>query len=259
MASGIYTSMTGAMAQERALESVSHNLANALTPGFKRQQDTFEAIRTEVEGRISDPEQAPGVPEPKRELLEDRIGASHNARHTLWAQGALKKTDNTLDVALAGGGLFEVQSPDGQPRYTRNGALTLRPDGTLVSHQGLPIIDASGGTIQIPDDAKDISITLEGKITSQGDEIGQLKVVKFDAPQDLIREGGSLYSAPQGANPQADTGTQVIQGRLEQSTVNAISSMTQMIRTQRVFDFNTKAIQTYQQMDSQAATDIARP
>lgn len=258
MANGIYTAMQGAMAQERAMETVSNNLANALTPGFKKQADTFEAIRTEIKGRISNPEQAPGVGEPPRSLPEDRVGVRHDQRHTLWGQGAFKQTSNPLDVALMGDGLFAVRGLDGQPRYTRNGAFTMRPDGLVVTHEGFPVLGAGGGNIQIPDDAGEIAITAEGKIMSQGDEIGQLRVVKFDDPSVLSREGSSLYAAPQGTNPAPANDTQVLQGRLEQANVNAITAMTRMIRTQRVFEFNNQAIRTYKQMDSMAAKDIAR-
>jgi flagellar basal-body rod protein FlgF len=258
MASGIYTAMLGARAQEHTLESVNNNLANVNTPGFKRQASMYREIHADVE-RQSSSAQAEGVHRPIRYLPDDRIAGVMEERFTHFDQGALRQTGNSLDLALEGDGFFVVQGQNG-PAYTRNGTFTLAPDGTLISAaNGGAVLDTDGQPIRIASPGASVSITREGIVQAGAAKMGQLAVVKFDDPRLLERQGDSEWKP---ADPQLQATPVddpiVHQGWLEGSNVNAVSTMTLMVKTSRLFELNNKMIQSYKQMDSQSAQELGR-
>ena len=258
MASGIYTAMLGARAQEHALESVNNNHANVNTPGFKRQESMYRAVHTDV-NRQSSSAQAEGLHRPIRYLPDDRIAGVMEERFTHFDQGPLRQTGNALDLALEGEGFFVVQTENG-PAYTRNGTFTLATDGTIVSAaNGNPVLDTAGQPVRIADAAAQVSITREGIVQVGEATVGQLAVVRFDDMKLLERRGDSEW---QPANPELQAtpveSAMVHQGWLESSNVNAVSTMTMMVKTSRLFELNSKMIQSYKQMDQQAAQEVGR-
>lgn len=265
MASGIYTAMQGALAKSYALETVANNLANARTPAFKRQSMVYRAIEAGVQD-MGSPRQAMGVGMPRRELPRDRHGVIVEERYTHWAQGHFEDTGEPFDFAIEGEGFFVVQSPDG-PRYTRNGALTRASDGTVVTQGGLPVLDRERNPIKIAEDAGPIIVTPEGTIFGGefGDEeLGTLGVVRIADLAGLERGPAGLYAQPtlDPANPPPAPvpidNPSIRQGHLEMGNVNAIRTMTELIKTHRLFELNSKAIQSYRQMDQQASREIGR-
>jgi flagellar basal-body rod protein FlgG len=257
MATGIYVGMSGARVQEHSLETIANNLANARTPGFKRQDAIYRAIRASV-APLGDPRQAKDVHRPVRFLPEDRIPAVLDERYTRWEQGPLRRTDDPLDLALEGEGLFTIAGPDGQPLYTRDGAFSQARDGTLVTQTGEAVLDPSGQPIRIPSSAAKVTVTSDGRVEADGAEVGRLAVVRFTDPRALDRAGDSNWRQvnPQ-AGPQPAT-AQVHQGWLEGANVNPVQAMTQLIKTQRVFGLNLKAIEAYQNMDREAIHEVGR-
>jgi flagellar basal-body rod protein FlgF len=217
--------------------------------------------------------------------------------HTNFRQGNLRVTQSPLDVALNGPGFLEVSTPSGV-RYTRQGSLKMAMDGRLVTNEGYPVLAASPGgltnalsamTVQPsgqgrpdstqggvaagqPDPSADVAryINLKDKghpltINDQGDVyageelVAKLSVVEFKSPQLLRKQGSQLFENkdPVGNLPQAGQ-TQVKQGMLETSNVNPIEEMTNLIKANRLFEADLKALKTYGDLLGREANDIGK-
>jgi flagellar basal-body rod protein FlgF len=215
----------------RELEVVANNLANINTTGYKADNSLFEQFFM--------PEASAGeFPPGSRGLayVEDRA-----AWHNLSA-GPLLNTGNPLDVAIDGNAFLVVQSAGGQ-RYTRNGALQIRADGTLVTSAGDPVL-GTGGPIQFQTTDHDIHIGEDGTITvregagATTDALrGQLQLAQFANASALQKEGANLFSAPGGAVQQGTAqNVRIVQGAVEQSNVTAVTEMARMIQVSRAYE-----------------------
>lgn len=256
MANGIYISMMGARVQETRLDTLSHDLANAQTPGFKRQAAIYRQVHNDV-SKMGDPNQAMGLGHPVRFLPEDRLPVHLEQRFTQFEQGALRHTGNDLDLAIDGEGFFTVQGPDG-PLYTRNGTFTFSREGVLVTHAGLPVLGADGAPIATPDTQGRLRVARNGELFIGDAPAGRLAIVRFDDLQALQRAGDSDWQAPAGLAAQPMAAPNVHQGHLEMANVDPIRTMVELIKTNRIFEMNTRAIQAYKAMDDQASRDVGR-
>lgn len=235
MANGIYSAVAGSVAQMRNLDVLAHNLAHVDTPGFKGESLRFEEA-------LDAAQQGTGFVDTPGTRLR-------------LTQGALRKTDNTLDVAIAGDGFFVVDTPQGE-RLTRAGRFLIGSDGNLRTANGHMVLGA-GGPIAIPvagDASAALPITIDrGGHISRGDQkLGQLRRVSA-GPEQLQSAGGSLFAAAGGVEqlPEATSG-EVLQGHIEEANVNPIVSMTQLIGVQRTFEALQQAVKTYREIDGQS-------
>jgi len=294
VASGLWTSVSGASAKQAVLDSVANNLANQDTLGFKKDAPTFKEYLSSVE-------RVPAALEPPRGPIQDKEfypldgrDSSHvvvDATYTNFRQGGLKVTRNALDVALEGPGFLEVSTPNGI-RYTRQGSLKLAMDGQLVNTQGYPVLAAQPGglaaalpaaTVQpsqggletqgrvtaepgpevqarfinLADQRGRMSVNEKGEIYAGDQLIAQLSVVEFQDPQQLKKHGGTLFENERGLAIAKDAQTTAVrQGMLEGSNVNPVEEMTNMIRASRMFEQDMKALKTYGEMMGREANDI---
>ena len=249
MASGIYIAMGGARNQERRLDTLSNDLANAQTPGFKSQEAIYKQIHNDVTS-LGNPNQAMGLNHPVRFLPEDRLPVMLDQRYTKFTQGSMKFTGNDLDLALNGEGFFTVQGPNG-PVYTRNGTFMTSKDGTIVDQQGFVLLDDRGAPIVIPNASGKITFGRDGSVSAGQNIITKLGIVSFDNEQELLRVGNSAFQNPVGADdPQPVDNPDVRQQYLETANVNPVHTMAMLIKTNRVFDLNTRAMQAYKEMKS---------
>jgi flagellar basal-body rod protein FlgF len=217
------------VALERQMAVIANNVANMNTTGFKADKPLFEeflmpeARANEFKGR-------------------DRLISFVQDRATYhdFAQGPVQQTGNPLDVALDGDAFLVVQTPAGE-RYTRNGSLKLNPQGQLVTSDGYAVVGESGPiTFQSQDQAitiaRDGSITVREGENSQADSArGKLRIVNFDAPARLQKQGASLFSAPDGVAPQPAPLAGLRQGMIEKSNVNAVVEMGRMVEVMRTY------------------------
>ena len=244
MAEGIYTALSGAVAQERALEIVANNLANVSTTGFKGDVIQFKDVLAE---------KAPQHTNVHVEVAEVRQDFS---------QGVIKQTQNTLDVALLGSGFFVVDGPQGE-MLTRQGSMSRRGDGYLQNVDGM-LMQGQNGPIRLDPGAL-VRIDHYGGVfvTPQNGTIGgpqaetmqdRLRVVDVDEPQKLRRAGHGLWSAADTTTVYTDT--PVEPGALEQSNVNAIKMMTQLITVQRAYESYDKTIQQIHNTEQKAASQL---
>lgn len=207
-------------------EAVAHNLANVSTPGFKGER---------IFARLLD-----GAPE---------ATAAHD-----FAQGSTSTTGRPLDLAISGEGFLVVQTEQGE-RLTRGGALSLSPEGTLVTASGDAVL-GDGGPIQITGDL--VQIASDGRITVDGQSAGSLRIERPSAGATLSREGDGLWRA-EGGTEAVEPGTmQVLQGALEDSNVAATSAMVEMIEIQRAYAAIQRSVQVNDEASRTMSTQIGR-
>jgi len=246
-------SKTGMEAQQTQLDTISHNLANASTNGFKRAHAVFEDLMyqnlRQAGSSTSEQSQLPTG-------LQVGLGVRTVATSRSFTQGSLQQSGNNLDVAIQGNGFFQITMPDGTINYSRDGAFQVNSQGQIVTSNGLPV--ANG--ITVPANATNVSISADGNVTANipgnvaPQPIGTIALASFINPAGLEPRGQNLF-AETAASGQPNTGTpganglgQLMQGFLETSNVNVVQELVTMIQTQRAYEMNSKAIQTSDQM-----------
>jgi len=178
-----------------------------------------------------------------------------------WRPGPLRQTGNPLDIAIEGDGLLTVQSSEGT-RYVRGGTMTTDAEGTLMTSSGNPLLDTQGQTISIPEDAN-VSISEDGRILAsrpdeegEQQEVAQLGMVWFDSPALLSREGSGLFSAAAGAEPNR-VDASIRSGFIEQSNVNVVRGMIDMVTLTRSYEATIRAMETFRSIDRRTTKDLA--
>lgn len=236
----IYTAMTGAKHALEQQATVSNNLANATTTGFRAQIDQFRAVP--VQGAIL----------PTRAFVVDSTTGSD------FRAGAIQQTGRELDVAVQGEGWITVQAADGSEAYTRNGSLKLDENGVLQTSDGLNVM-GDGGPLSIPP-GRNVAIGKDGTISLVPDgsaatgltSVGRLKLVN-PPTADLARGDDGLFRLKSGQPADTDPNVKVIGGALESSNVNVVDAMVDMISLARAFDMNMKLLQNAESNDTKAA------
>lgn len=253
MHAALYVSKTGLSAQDTQLTTISNNLANASTIGFKRDRAIFEDLLYQVH------RQPGGQTNRDSELpsgLQLGTGTRVVATQKEFTEGSLQVTDQALDVAIDGRGFFQIQLPDGEIGYTRNGQFQLNADGEIVNSAGLLLEP----TITVPQNTNKITIGTDGVVNAfiDGDPnpqaIGDIQTVDFVNPSGLEAVGGNLFrESVASGNPLTGTPGEnglgdIQQGVLENSNVDIVEEMVNMITTQRVYELNSKVVSTSDQM-----------
>ncbi|MEF8787568.1 MAG: flagellar hook basal-body protein [Planctomycetota bacterium] len=211
----------------RDLDTVASNMANSHTPGFKKRVCSFTASAPEG-GRALEQGEARPLLEPGTEVSVDH------------SSGELRRTGRNLDVAIKGEGYFVVQTADGR-RYTRRGRFYRSSGGRLVDFEGRPVL-ASGGTLEIPQDAGRIRITSSGRVMADGRELGRLTVVNVEESSRLEPESGGLFRYTGNDRPTRATGATILQGAVEESNVEPVKQMVKLLRTSRQYQQQTRML-----------------
>ena len=237
MSSGIYIAAAGAVAQSVALDATANNIANASTAGYQGERVSFK----EALGSAKSADAA--------------MVTTSTAHAVDGTNGALMQTDNPLDVALEGDGVFSVKTPQGM-RYTRAGNFQLNADKQLVTQDGFQVMGQGNQPITLPPDASTITIGAEGDVNADGISVGKLALARF-APSQLKREGGSLFSA--SGTPQAGEKPKVRSGVLESSNVNIVRGVVDLVKVSRTYESLMKMIQGYHDLETRAARELGGP
>ena len=264
-AKGIYSALSGAIAQNQKMDTIANNLANVSTTGFKKDQQTFyEYVTANEKG----PEvlNVPRITASVESFYDmnggDRAYVDSSGTFADQSQGALKNTGGAMDIAIEGKGFLEVATAGGV-RYTRNGALKMDGQGRLVTNEGLPVLREGNGdpnqrTINLS--GKNITISYSGEIFDGDQNVGKLSVVEFADKSALKKQGSSLFSLKENYN-QAPIPAQeykLHQGFIELSNVNVVSEMTEMIQSARAFEATQNAIKAFDQMDEKLVNVVPR-
>lgn len=262
MIKGLYTAASGMMAQQVATDNMADNLANISTAGFKKRNAIFGAFPEMLLQKVQDGKQT--------EIGSLATGVQLQGTAINYAQGSLRQTGNPLDVAIQGQGFLQVQLDNGDTAYTRNGNLSIGPNGTLITSEGLEVQGQGGGAISIPADAGAITITQTGAVQVQTtgvaapQEVGQLSVVQFENPDDLEKLGTSLYTLSPNSQQQPieatlGQGTTLEQGFLEGSNTNVVSELIQSITGTRLYETLQKNIQIHNQTLGKLVSEVGSP
>jgi flagellar basal-body rod protein FlgF len=174
---------------------------------------------------------------------------------TDYRPGDLEQTGNVLDFAIQGDGFFAVQDPAGT-RYTRAGAFRLDDTGQLVTQDGLPVLDAGGSAIQLPQDAREVIVTGDGKIAADGNVVGEIGIMQFADPESLVREGNGLYSS--SAQPAQATDATLVQGMIEGANVQPVLEITHMMDILRSFQAAQQMVDSQHELALSAINKIAK-
>lgn len=232
---GIFVALSGAVTQEKRMEVLTDNLANVNTAGFKKQKPLFED----------------SMPNPYGPRAFSRVKGSVLDM----TQGTMEKTDRKLDAAIKGDGFFVVNTPSGS-RYTRDGSFTVGTDGTLLTREGYAV-QGEKGAIRLT--SPEVSIDSTGGVHDKGMDVDRIKLVSFNKPEELKREGNFFIPSDARVKEAAvSPDTQVQQGYVEVSNVNAVTAMTTMIEAMRSYETHTKMIQTLDDMTKKAIEEVGR-
>jgi flagellar basal-body rod protein FlgG len=245
---------SGMAAQQMRVDVVSNNLANMSTTGYNARRADFADLHYQQLARPGTISSQNGTILPTG--IQLGMGVRPSAVSVVLAQGSLSETGGDLDVAIEGKGYLEITLPSGGAAYTRDGALKRTGDGLLVTSDGFQV--APG--ITIPSDARSISINADGEVyayfNDQVDpqQLGQLNLVGFTNEKGLEAMGSNLFVESQASGP-AIVGTPGLdglgllrQGYLEESSVDSVREITELIKAQRGYELNAKVITAADQM-----------
>lgn len=242
MIRAFYSGVSGAVAQTRALDVVANNIANVNTTGYKSQQAQFsELVYTNMMTAQTDAPQN----------LKQGSGSYVMGVGLDLSQGSLQSTGRELDVALTGDGFFSVKNANGEINYTRQGNFQLSPqkDGNfaLVTSTGESVLDSKMKPIIIDKDTEEINFATPKDGTADSIELG---IVNFANPYALEKLGNSKYAATDNTGPAVVyENASILQGNLENSSVDLSEEMTDIILAQRGFQLNAKVIQTADEIE----------
>jgi flagellar basal-body rod protein FlgF len=233
------------MALAQAMDVVANNIANASTTGFKREGIAFDTLLYQNGTTVKTP----------TSFVYDR------ATYRDVSNGPIENTGNPLDLAIQGQGYFKVQMPDGTFGYTRAGSLQLNTDGILVTQAGLHIV-GDGGDITIPNTASQLNVASDGFVSARVDngaalaQIGKINLVAFPDDQKMQAIGNGVYTTTQLEQPVP--GSSIKEGAIEQSNVQPVTEITDMIRIMRSYEQASTMISNENQRQSDAVTRLAK-
>ena len=226
----IYIAMTGAVQQFHQQSITANNLANAATVGYKAETTAFRTAHVTGSGVAA-----------RAYAMASTDGADLSA-------GAIRQTGRDLDVAIEGDGYFAVQALDGSEAYTRAGSFRISAEGELQTRSGLTVL-GEGGPLTLPPDAQ-VEIGADGTVSAidrgptarNVQVVGRLKLVALDRAT-MVRGGDGLFRS-RGGEPAGDANVKVVAGALEESNVNSVGAMVEMINLARQYDLHMKVLQS---------------
>ena len=253
MHAALYISKTGLAAQDVKLSTIANNLSNASTVGFKRDHVNFEDLLYQIQrqpgGQSSQDTQLPSG-------LQIGTGVRVVSTQKQFAGGSLQVTEQGLDMAISTRGFFQILLPSGETAYTRNGEFHLNNNGQIVNASGYLLQP----NITIPENASNITVSTDGVMSANifgvadPQQWGDIQIADFVNPAGLQALGGNLFMNT-AASGDAQVGTpglnglgEIIQGSLENSNVDIVEEMVNMITTQRAYEMSSKVVSTADQM-----------
>lgn len=251
MMRSLLTAATGMEAQQLNIETIANNLANVNTTAFKGSKAAFHDLLYQT---LRAPGQSATTGTVVPSGIEIGAGTRLSAVDKTFKEGSIRVTENAYDMMVEGNGFFRIQKDDGSIAYSRDGRFKVDNTGRLVNADGFPVVPE----IVIPQGAQKFLVGMDGVVSAQVDgetqELGQLQIANFINPQGLTSLGRNLYGATRASgDPVVGTPNQnglgrIAQYQLENSNVNMVEEMVNMITGQRAYEINSKVIQTGDQM-----------
>lgn len=253
MNSALWVSKTGLAAQDMRMTTISNNLANVSTAGFKKDRVVFEDLFYQVQRQ-------PGAQADELNQVPSGIqvgtGVRVNGTQKIFTEGSFETSNNPLDIAIAGQGFFQIESPDGEILYSRNGQFQLNAESLIVNSNGLPLLQ----NIAVPENATSVTVGRDGTVTAvvagqvEPVELGQILTANFVNPAGLEALGGNLFRAtaasgePVEGAPGEDALGALQQNTIEGSNVSVVDEMVSMIAVQRAYEMNAKVVSAADEM-----------
>lgn len=235
-------------ANARWQEVISDNMASASIPGFKKQELSFEAVRA-------------GMLTPNRAAASSQpVSLPATRTHLNFSAGEVRRTDGNTDLAIEGKGFFEVQLPNGNSAYTRDGEFKINAQGQLVTKQGY-LVMGQGGPIQVDRSvSSSISVAADGTISQGTETRGKLNIVAFNDPNLLTPTGGGFFVARSpGLQSNEDTASLIRQGFLEGANTSAVCEMANLITVMRAYEANQRVVQMQDERMGRAISELGSP
>jgi flagellar basal-body rod protein FlgG len=251
----LQTAATGMAAQELSVQVISNNIANLQTTGYKKQTAAFQDLIYDHIRRVGAQSSDQGTILPVGIDIGGGVKTVGTPRSM--TQGTLSQTGNDLDLAITGEGFFKILMPDGTFQYTRDGTMQQDATGRIVNAQGNPLQP----TITIPNNASGLTVNAQGQVsvtlpgsTATSTIIGTIGLTRFINKAGLQPVGNNLFTdtpssgPPQDGLPSAEGYGTITQGSLEQSNVDVVSEMSNLIAAQRAYEMNAKVVSAADQM-----------
>ena len=259
MVRALYTAWTGLRNEEKRMDVVTNNMANADTTGFKKIDVTSQSFDRQLAVKIDDETIGLNL---KQGIGGVNLGVKIGETFYDMSQGNFRQTEDQYNFALSGNGFFTISTTDKSgtehTRYTRDGDFTVTKDGFLVTKDGDYVLAEGGNRIQIPDaNLVKISVNQLGEIYSENNYVATLQLVDFESYEALSSYGENMYEAVDEA-VLTDADATVQQGYLEMSNVNMVTEMVDMIAITRAYETNQKMIQTIDKALDKAVNEIGR-
>lgn len=256
MVKGLYTAYTGMINEQKRVDVVANNLANASTTGFKAEGSTSESFKEVLAYKIKDTSEAGTA----RRLGVMSPGVKIGETYTDWGEGSFHTTDNPYDMCIAGNGFFTIEftnkNGDTTTMYTRDGNFKVNLDNEIVNANGDYVLDVNGEHIQV-DPLTDLMVDADGSIYQNGQAIAQLKITDFEDYNYLSKYGETYYEVIDGATEIEPLAT-VHNGMLESSNVQVAKEMVNLISYQRAYETNQKMIQAHDETLQKAVNDVGK-
>lgn len=256
MVKGLYTAYTGMVNEQHRMDTLTNNLANAATTGYKKEGATSQSFDDVLGFKIKDTSEY-NLPK-KMGVLN--MGVKIGESYVDYSQGPFRQTDNTFDLALSGDGFFAIEytnkAGETSIKYSRDGSFTLTQDGFLVTKDGDFVLDNNNNHIHI-DPLADVSIDRNGQIFANEVAGQTIQVTNFQNLQYLKKFGENLYDPVEGAVQIPGT-AQIYSGYLEQANVSVVSEMVQMISVSRAYETNQKIVQAMDESLDVAVNNLGK-
>ncbi len=258
MLKGLYTAYTGMINEQHRMDTMTNNLANADTNGYKKEGATSQSFDRVLAYKIKDTSEAGNLP---KRLGTMSMGVKIGENYVDYSQGSFKETGNTFDVALSDRGFFAIEftnkAGESSTKYTRDGNFTLDRQGYLRTQEGDYVLAERGRRIRL-NTTMDASIDRFGNIYQDGGLVATIDVVDFEDYNYLERYGENYFQQIEGARETDPEGTQVYSGYLEMANISVVTEMVNMITIQRQYESNQKVITTYDETLDTAVNQLGK-
>lgn len=239
----LYIGLAAQSAIKRQMDILAHNVANVNTTAYNKENIQFKEYLMDVGGN------SPSSGGKISTVLD--IGTVRDLE-----EGAFTNTGNPLDFAISGRAYLSVKNAAGDQFYTRNGRMTISENSELITLSGNIVLDNGNNPIIINPEDADFKITEKGAISSRSRQIAQLGIYSFDNERSMKRSGDSLYSSEQPAIEATDY--KIVQGSIENSNVNAVMAMTEMIDISRKYESLTRSMSKLQELRKDSLNRLAK-
>lgn len=244
MLKGLYTAYTGMINEQHRMDTMTNNLANAATNGYKKEGATSQSFDSVLAYKIKDTSETPNLP---NRIGAMSLGVKTGENYVDYSGGPFKVTDNPLDMALSGQGFFTIEFTnkigETSTKYTRDGNFTMTAQGELVTQDGDYVLGNGGRHIML-DPNSPVTVNRQGEIYQNDVYVDTVMITDFENYDYLERYGENYFQPVDGAQI-IDADTEVYSGYLEMANLSVVTEMVNMITIQRQYEANQKVITTY--------------